>query len=728
MKLRQKLAMVLAAAMVVTAVPVTTMAKSTNEISKTISAVEGTPVNPGELYLNVDIDGTASQDKPAVFFLTTEAFEFNKDEYKSVGQTTGVYVEDNVKVEILSSTEARVTVTTTDKVAIPVIGTVKKGTPAIIVDGQDSVVTSGKYTLTASEIAGDKVYVATAGDAKNVSIEGVGEIADITIEEKVAGSFYKDQTDGDGVTFEIELPNRSDLEFDGKVKVDGKRGHANNKEIKIAQKKLSNDGKSLIVTVTGFKPDAQRGSIVLSGIGVTPENPREDCSVGEVKVEVKDVVASGVSEKLTETELVVANVADFDVNISVVDDKKVELVGGKEAKKVNVKLKETAIGSLDRKRDVYFTVDGAHVTTDAAITVKVNDTKVDGAAKVNAKTGEITLNTDKIDPEKINTITMEFEVYADVSQSGPITITAESRSFKEEAIKAEIGTVTAPFKVEAEAMTVKVGLQGQVGGKITIAETEEEMFDRGEVFYVAPTKYFSIEDAKVEVTEGDLEIESEVQKDGTIKVTVKRPSDEASTITISDVEVTTNRMVPEGSFDVEIYGEAISEMNVAGHPGYDKDDEEKTDAITVKDFFVVGTKNTEDLPNAAAAKEIVLKIGDTAYTVNGEAKTADAAAYIDANNRTMVPVKFVAEEFGKVDFGTIDGVGTVTIFKDGSVLQFQNGSNIMLKDGVKIPMDTKVVITKGRTYVPFKYVADGLGIGYSYDAAEKSITFTNQVK
>ena len=720
MKLRQKLAMVLAAAMVVTAVPVTTMAKSTNEISKTISAVEGTVVEKGELFLTVDIEGTSNGD--TVFFLNTEAFEFNKDKYTTAGQTTGVYVAGNVKVEILSGSEARVTVTGDQAAQIPVIGKVKKGTPAIIVDGQDSIVTSGKYTLTAAEIAGDKVYVATAGDAKNVSIEGVGEIADITIEEKVAGSFYND---ADGVKFEIELPNRSDLEFNGTVKVEGKRGHANTELTAAGQ--VTNDGKSLIVTVTGFDEHAQRGSIVLSGIGVKPENPREDCSVGEVKVDVKDVVASGKSEKLAKTELVVANIADFDINISVVDDKKVELVGGKEAKKVNVKLKETAIDSLDAKRDIYFTVEGAHVTTGTAVTVKVNDTEKKGAATIDAKTGEITLDTSVIEKNKINTITMEFEVYADVNQNGPITITAESRALPE-ALKAEIGTVTAPFKVEAEAMTVKVGLQGQVGGKITIAETEEEMFDRGEVFYVAPTKYFSIEDAKVEVTEGDLEIESEVQKDGTIKVTVKRPSDEASTITISDVEVTTNRMVPEGSFDVEIYGEAISEMNVKGHPGYDKDDEEKTDAITVKDFFVVGTKNTEDLPNAAAAKEIVLKIGDTAYTVNGEAKTADAAAYIDANNRTMVPVKFVAEEFGKVDFGTIDGVGTVTIFKDGSVLQFQNGSNIMLKDGVKIPMDTKVVITKGRTYVPFKYVADGLGIGYSYDAAEKSITFTNQVK
>ena len=39
MKLRQKLAMVLATAMVITAVPVTTMAASTNGFNKTVSIV-----------------------------------------------------------------------------------------------------------------------------------------------------------------------------------------------------------------------------------------------------------------------------------------------------------------------------------------------------------------------------------------------------------------------------------------------------------------------------------------------------------------------------------------------------------------------------------------------------------------------------------------------------------------------------------------------------------------
>ncbi|MEG1149358.1 MAG: stalk domain-containing protein, partial [Niameybacter sp.] len=280
-------------------------------------------------------------------------------------------------------------------------------------------------------------------------------------------------------------------------------------------------------------------------------------------------------------------------------------------------------------------------------------------------------------------------------------------------------------------------LKDQVGGKITITETDAERLEKNKEIRIncteAANKYgFDIEDAKVEVTEGDLEIKHEFdKKTGEIVIKVTRTSDEASTITVSEVEITTDRTVPEGTFDFQVGGTAISKLNNKEYTN-DKNKEETTsqyeDAIELVDFVKVGTKNTEDLPNAAAAKEIVLTVGAKEYTVNKEAKVADAAAYIDANNRTMVPVKFIAEEFGKLDFGTVNGVGTVTVFKDGSVLQFQNGSNIMNKNGIAIPMDTAVVIKDGRTYVPFKYVADGLGIGFSFDPATKSITFTNQVK
>lgn len=742
MKLRQKLAVVLASAMIITAVPVTTMAKSTSEFNKVVSVVEGTKLDAASgLFLNVKVE-KQSEKTSTTFFLETQDFEFNKDLYVNSGSTTkGVLTVGNATIEILSDTEARVTVSglkadADTSVAIPVYGKVLKGNPAIIVDGVDSLVTSDKLALTATEVAGDKAYVATVGDAKNVSVEGVGTLADITIEEKVAGSFAKDASGN--VEFQVKLPNRSDLVFDktatnNKIEIEGKRGQSGKTiDATVAygvDKAGKDDEKILVITMDAADFSAtERGAIVIKNLAVKPENPRKDCSTGEVKVTLTEVAgtkADGKKEdtRLSETTLLVANVTDFGVSIKVVDDKTVELVGGKEAKEVKVKVKETAIGSLDDRRDIYFSVEGAHFDETTKATIKLND---GSEYEVEIKDGELHLDLDKIDRNKINTFDMKFKVYSDVNQDGAITLVAESKNFEED-IKTEIGKVAAPFEVKSEALTVKVGLQGQVGGKITIAETDKGMFEKGDVFYLEESKYFHIDDAKVEVTAGDLEIDKEV-KDGKIKVTIKRPSDEASTITISNVDVTTNRLLPEGKFDVEIYGDAISYMNESANPGYDKDKKDKTDVITVEDFFVVGTKNTEDLPNAAAAKEIVLTIGATDYTVNGEAKKADAAAFIDANNRTMVPVKFVAEEFGKIDFNTINGVGTVTVFKDGAVLQFQNGSNIMNKNGISIPMDAKVVIKDGRTYVPFKYVADGLGINYTFDAATKSITFTNQAK
>ena len=84
------------------------------------------------------------------------------------------------------------------------LGTPKKGTPAITVDGEDSLATSGKYALTGSEVVTDKALVATAGSAKNISVDGEGQIADITVEEKTAGALKN------GSVITVSLPNSSE--------------------------------------------------------------------------------------------------------------------------------------------------------------------------------------------------------------------------------------------------------------------------------------------------------------------------------------------------------------------------------------------------------------------------------------------------------------------------------------------------------------------------------------
>lgn len=792
MKLRQKLAVVLASAMVITAVPVTTMAASTNKFNKTMSLVKGTEVTTKsglELQMEFDQDPTGE-----VFFIDATDFEFNANEYKLKAQgpmgaletaivnaqntvntkqaeldalkaattpntaaiaakeaelktaktalTTAKKALDNataddleignLEISVLSETQLKVKVrtVTTNDIAVPVFGKAKAGTPAITVDGSDSLATSGKYALTGGEIVTDKVLVATAGDAKNISVDGAGVIADITIEEQVTGSLDEKQ-------ITITLPNSSDLIFNSTYATEktlssddfeGKRGLAGNIDsVKVKyfeDEDGKKDNKKLVVTVdtkTVAKPS--RGSVVLKNIAVEAEDRKGDVDTGEVKV----TVAS--KDAMADTKLVVANVAEYGVALTV--DEVDELTAGQGTTKVKVKIKENAIDSLNKKQNVYFTIEeGYFVGLTEKDGFSINDDKDEITLDLSHNKGT-TADPDYIFTEdKVNEFEFEVEIAAKATHEGPVVIKAESRAFDED-LTVEVAKVTPAVEIKADPITVKAGLKDQVGGKIVITESKEEKLAKNKQIIIKADDAwgFAIEDAKVEVTDGDIEIEDKVNKDGEIIITVKRTSDEASEITISDIKVTTNRTIPEGTFDFLVGGNAISQdKNVNDDVTSTRDDERFEDALTIEDFIVVGTKNTEDLPNAAAAKEIVLTVNSTSYTVNGEAKTADAAAFIDANNRTMVPVRFVAEEFGKIDFGTVNGVGTVTVFKDGSVLQFQNGSNIMNKNGIAIPMDTTVVIKDGRTYVPFKYVADGLGINFSFDAATKSITFTNQAQ
>lgn len=733
MKLRQKLAVVLASAMVITAVPVTTMAASTNGFNKTLSIVADKDITTNEsLFLQVkyaDKDSNAVAKNGDVFFVNATDFEFDEDAY-----TAGKFTQPtNATVRWLSETQLKVTVnavegatdtTTANMVNVPIVGTPAKGNPAITVDAEDSYATSGKYSLTGSEVVTDKVLSATAGDAKNISVDGLGSIADITIEEAVADSLLK------AGTVTITLPNSSDLEFSADyataktVTVTGKRGLAESNITATAQYAKEDgkvDEKKLVITFTGDATKT-RGSVVLKGIKVQAEDKRSDVSTGEVKV---TVAATGMAD----TKLVVANVTEYGVSFKV--DEVEELVAGGASDEVKLTVKENAIDSLDSKKDIYFTIEEGYfdVTSKEAFD-KANAEK---GLTINEDLDEITLNLGHVNEDKdgkkvaifteneINEFSFTVKVGAKVGQEGPVVVTASSKNFEED-MTVEVAKVEQAVKVETEAITVKAGLKNQVGGKIVITETDADTLAKNKEIRIKcaelTTKYgFYIEDATVETT-GDIKVSSKV-KDGEIIVTVDRTSDEASSIIVKDMKITTDRTIPEGTFDFEIGGSAISTLN--SKVAYE-------DVIELTDFVKVGTKNTEDLPNAATAKEIVLTVNSTAYTVNGETKTADAAAFIDASNRTMVPVRFVAEEFGKIDFGTVNGVGTITIFKDGAVLQFQNGSNIMNKNGIAIPMDTKVVIKDGRTYVPFKYVADGLGINYSFDPATKSITFTNQAQ
>ncbi len=104
--------------------------------------------------------------------------------------------------------------------------------------------------------------------------------------------------------------------------------------------------------------------------------------------------------------------------------------------------------------------------------------------------------------------------------------------------------------------------------------------------------------------------------------------------------------------------------------------------------------------------------------VNGElVDFPDGQPYVDANSRTMIPVRFVTEALGaKVSW---DGPNqTAVIEKDGTTVKIKIGSTdlTIIKSGKTntVKMDTAAVVKDGRTYVPIRFVAEALGAKVDY--------------
>lgn len=113
-------------------------------------------------------------------------------------------------------------------------------------------------------------------------------------------------------------------------------------------------------------------------------------------------------------------------------------------------------------------------------------------------------------------------------------------------------------------------------------------------------------------------------------------------------------------------------------------------------------------------------IGSSVLTVkyNGEVVIfPDAQPFVDENNRTLIPVRFVAETMG-ADVSWNQETQTAVIEQDGITVSVPIGSDTITvaQNGgtTAVKMDTAAIIREERTYVPIRYVAEALGAWVSY--------------
>ncbi len=121
-------------------------------------------------------------------------------------------------------------------------------------------------------------------------------------------------------------------------------------------------------------------------------------------------------------------------------------------------------------------------------------------------------------------------------------------------------------------------------------------------------------------------------------------------------------------------------------------------------------------PAKAAAKTIILTIGSLSTTVDGKSVKLGAAPFV-AGGRTMLPVRFVAEQMGAGVSFTTTSSGKVTQVNLGlpksdtalTAVTLSLSSTTAQVNGKKVTLDTKPVIRNGLTFVPIRFVAEQMG-------------------
>lgn len=195
-------------------------------------------------------------------------------------------------------------------------------------------------------------------------------------------------------------------------------------------------------------------------------------------------------------------------------------------------------------------------------------------------------------------------------------------------------------------------------------------------------------------------------KDGKIY----RQSTEITKVTITP-KIDLVRYIPEGKYDFKIDG--IDEL------GSD---------VTIEDYINVITAAENKNTKYASDVKIVADGSTTTMTVGGVSKSMTAAAFIK-DDRTMLPLRDVANALGISDDGISFYDGMATIFANGTFVQATSGSRELKINGASIPMDTEAFIDPAteRMYLPLGFIANAFGVEAKWDGTTKTATLNPSV-
>lgn len=731
--MKKKLALIMAAIMTVAMVPATAFA------STKLTAVDEIKVGTDKIFTSrvelkknndqVDIEGDTFD---VYATLTNGKFAYvddNDDNDYQMEEADYLKTTKGVKaVEIMSDTKAKITLDAKvfngkdadiEACVLPLI--VKSGEVGDVVVKFTSNVTAFK---TASEV------IANVQTGK------------VTIETEGVKTFVEDATEDEKALKDITINELTPDVLKGgsiKLKLSGnwkftKAGNVTflNEDGVTAKAELIDDDEIQIDFIDKDFTANMLTDMTISGVTV---KTAKKCKAGDVATITVSSMAS--SKEFSNVKLEVAKMVKEAVTYSVEDKDLPQIWAGAyndDTNTLKLSIEENTGDILNTSRKATFTFPEGIEVADAEFSGNGND---DFTYEIDENVVTIKNYSKNNEESKKTDLDVKFILNAAPTFTGDVNVTLGGQ-FDDVSLK--VATVKAPYTVTAKTSEVLIDYRYVPVNDIVITEAEEGILKEDDQIILGVEK-MDFEDAgKVEVTEGDIDVDVDIDDSypsadlyetrndkALLTLTVNDESTEASTIVISGLELYLDRTLPVGGYALQNLGaydhsndKAINILWENSSPDKDEYDAEASEneaydaifkykAVTVNDSYVDVITSARDQDDSTTNKKIIITVGASTMAVGTETVNLDAPAYINSENYTMLPVRAISEAFGAtVNWDAASR--TVTVLSGQRIISMTIGSRTMYINGTPVAMNTTAAIVNDRTFIPVRDLANSLGI------------------
>lgn len=731
--MKKKLALIMAAIMTVAMVPATAFA------STKLTAVDEIKVGTDKIFTSrvelkknndqVDIEGDTFD---VYATLTNGKFAYvddNDDNDYQMEEADYLKTTKGVKaVEIMSDTKAKITLDAKvfngkdadiEACVLPLI--VKSGEVGDVVVKFTSNVTAFK---TASEV------IANVQTGK------------VTIETEGVKTFVEDATEDEKALKDITINELTPDVLKGgsiKLKLSGnwkftKEGNVTflNEDGVSAKAELIDDDEIQIDFIDKDFTANMLTDMTISGVKV---KTAKKCKAGDVATITVSSMAS--SKEFSNVKLEVAKMVKEAVTYSVEDKDLPQIWAGAyndDTNTLKLSIEENTGDILNTSRKATFTFPEGIEVADAEFSGNGND---DFTYEIDENVVTIKNYSKNNEESKKTDLDVKFILNAAPTFTGDVNVKLGGQ-FDDVTLK--VATVKAPYTVTAKTSEVLIDYRYVPVNDIVITEAEEGILKEDDQIILGVEK-MDFEDAgKVEVTEGDIDVDVDIDDSypsadlyetrydkALLTLTVNDESTEASTIVISGLELYLDRTLPVGGYALQNLGaydhsndKAINILWENSSPDKDEYDAEASEneaydaifkykAVTVNDSYVDVITSARDQDDSTTNKKIIITVGASTMAVGTETVNLDAPAYINSENYTMLPVRAISEAFGAT-VNWDNASRTVTVLSGQRIISMTIGSRTMYINGTPVAMNTTAAIVNDRTFIPVRDLANSLGI------------------